>query len=124
MFDALVGLIIRWRIAVLVAVAATAAAAAWFAVGIRFDFSPQTVLEGDDAIVRQAERYKAMFGSADAVVLVVLEAVGKDDVLSPEALPGRRPSIASSPAWRRCGASIRWQISRCPPSRPCRHGFG
>ena len=86
MFEAVVGFLIRRRVAVLAATALITVAAAWLAVRIQFDFSPQAVLEGDDDLVRRCEQYKATFGSSDAVVLVVLEATGKADALSAEAL--------------------------------------
>jgi hypothetical protein len=86
MFEALVGFLVRRRAWVLVVAALITAAAAFLAVRIQFDFSPQAVLEGDDDLVRRCEQYKATFGSSDAVVLVVLEATGKADALSAEAL--------------------------------------
>lgn len=86
MLDAVVGFLIRRRVAVMAAVTAATVAATWLAVGIEFDFSPQAVLDsGDEAAVR-AERYKATFGSLDATVLVVLEATGQADALSAEAI--------------------------------------
>lgn len=86
MFDALVGFLIRRRGMWLAIVALLTAGAAWLAVGIQFDFSPQAVLEGDDDIVQYCEQFKATFGSADAVVLVVFEATGEADVMTAEAL--------------------------------------
>jgi hypothetical protein len=86
MFEALVGFLVRRRAWVLAVAALITAAAAFLAVRIQFDFSPQAVLAGDDDLVRRCEQYKAAFGSSDSVVLVVLEATGKADALSAEAL--------------------------------------
>ncbi len=86
MFDSLVAFLIRRRAVLLAVTALVTVAAAWLAVGIQFDFSPQAVLEGDDDIVRYCERFKATFGSSDAVVLVVLEATDDADVMTAEAL--------------------------------------
>ena len=86
MFEALVGFLVRRRAWVLAVAALITAAAAFLAVRIQFDFSPQAVLEGDDDLVRRCEQYKAAFGSSDSVVLVVVEATGKADALSAEAL--------------------------------------
>lgn len=86
MFDALVGFLIRRRGVLLAVVALLTAGAAWLAVGIQFDFSPQAVLEGDNDIVGYCEQFKATFGSGDAVVLVVFEATGDSDVMTAEAL--------------------------------------
>ena len=86
MFEALVGFLVRRRAWVLAVAALITAAAAFLAVQIQFDFSPQAVLEGDDDLVRRCEQYKATFGSSDSVVLVVIEATGKADALSAEAL--------------------------------------
>ena len=86
MFDALVGFLIRRRAVFLAVVALLTVGAAWLAVRIQFDFSPQAVLEGDDDFVRYCEQFKATFGSGDAVVLVVVEATGESDVMTAEAL--------------------------------------
>jgi len=86
MFDGLVGFLIRRRAVLLAAVALLTAGAAWLAMGIQFDFSPQAVLKGDDDAMRYCEQFKATFGSGDAVVLAVLEATGESDVMTAEAL--------------------------------------
>ncbi len=71
---------------ILAALSVLTAVAAWSATGLRFDFSPQSVYRGQDAFVDFSERHKAMFGHEDAVLLVVLEATGENDVFAPDAL--------------------------------------
>jgi len=78
--------LIRHRWAILVVLAAVTAWAVTLAPRIRFDFTPQAVLEGRDDLVGYAERFKETFGHEDAVLLVVVEATGKADVLDRAAL--------------------------------------
>src|SRR5262245_5941251 len=54
--------------------------------GLKFDFSPQAIYRGDDELVSYSEDFKRTFGYDEAVVLVVLETVGGDDVLGVRAL--------------------------------------
>ncbi len=104
MFEAVVDLLGRRRWVVLALVGVVTAGAAWLAVGIRFDFSPQAVLEGDDDLVRTSEAFKRTFGSDDATVMVVLEATGEAGVLTAEALTWQAAAagrLAALPAVRR-----------------------
>lgn len=57
---------------------------------LQFDFSPQAIYRGDDQMVGYSEEFKRTFGYDEAVVLVVLEATGADDVLDTQALQWQR----------------------------------
>lgn len=57
---------------------------------LRFDFSPQGIYRGNDALVGYSEEFKRTFGYDEAVVLVVLEATGTDDVIDAAALQWQR----------------------------------
>src|SRR5688572_26411155 len=56
------------------------------AMRLPFDFTPQSIYRGDDDLVAYAEEFRRTFGYDEAVVLVVLEAAGTEDVLSSPAL--------------------------------------
>jgi len=104
MFEATVGLLMRRRWVVLAAAVVVTAGAAWLAMGIRLDFSPQAVLTGDDELVRYSEQFKKTFGSDDATVLMVLEATGEADVLTAGAVTWQAETaryLAAMPAVRR-----------------------
>src|SRR5262249_5897352 len=58
--------------------------------GLQFDFSPQGIYRGDQELVGFSEEFKRTFGYDEAVVLVVLEALGEDDVLDAPALEWQR----------------------------------
>jgi predicted RND superfamily exporter protein len=60
------------------------AAAACF--GVRHDFSPQAIYAGSDSLVADSEDFKAAFQAEDALLLIVLEATGPQDVLHRELL--------------------------------------
>ena len=60
--------------------------AAYFAAGISFEFSPQSVYEGQDDLLQFSEDHKRLFGHEDATIVLVVEATGPDDVLTPESL--------------------------------------
>src|SRR5215471_10256840 len=66
------------------------AAALSCARGLKFDFSPQAIYRGDDELVSYSEAFKQTFGYDEAVVLIVLEAVGPADVLDARALEWQR----------------------------------
>lgn len=76
----------RRRATVIVVWLAVTLLAGAFAAGIRFDFSPEAVFVGQDDLVAVGNQAKATFGSADAVVVLLLEATGPDDCLCPAAL--------------------------------------
>jgi len=60
--------------------------AAFGAARLDFDFSPQIMFAGYGDMYEFSERVKQRFGYEDTLVLVVLEATGSADVLSPVAL--------------------------------------
>ncbi|MGE5194793.1 MAG: efflux RND transporter permease subunit [Deltaproteobacteria bacterium] len=70
--------------------AASVAIALSLARWLTFDFTPQAIYRGDDALVGYSEEFKRTFGYDEAVVLVVLEAEGSADVLSARALQWQR----------------------------------
>ncbi len=86
MFRRLADFLVRHRWPVLAALAALTAVAVALMPRIRFDFTPQAVLAGDDDLVTFAESVKADFGYDDASMLVVLEATSGKDVLDRAAL--------------------------------------
>src|SRR5580765_3407316 len=53
---------------------------------LRFDFTPQAIYRGDDELVEYSEQFKQTFGYDEAVILVVLQSMGDQDVLSADAL--------------------------------------
>lgn len=53
---------------------------------LKFDFTPQAIYRGDDDLVAYSEQFKQTFGYDEALVLVILQSVGDDDVLSAAAL--------------------------------------
>lgn len=61
-------------------------AASILALRIQFDFAPQSMLRGDARMIRELEEFKRTFAFEDSVLMVVLEAEGDDDVLTPSAL--------------------------------------
>jgi predicted RND superfamily exporter protein len=65
---------------------ATVAGALPWAPQLKFDFTPQAIYRGKDALVSYSEEFKQAFGYDEAVVLVVLEAVGNEDVLDEKPL--------------------------------------
>ena len=98
---------------------------------LRFDFSPQTVYEGQTALIEFSERHKSLFGHEDAVLIVVIEATEERDVLGVPALEWQRrlveslraveevvriDSIASLQRSRRQGLKI--QLGPLLPDRP------
>src|SRR5262245_60416728 len=58
--------------------------------GLTFDFTPQAIYRGDDELVGYSEEFKRTFGFDEAVILVVLESTGDDDVLETRALHWQR----------------------------------
>ena len=53
---------------------------------LKFDFTPQAIYRGNDALLAYSEEFKQTFGYDEAVLLVVLKATGDGDVLSRAAL--------------------------------------
>lgn len=73
----------RW---VLLLVAAATIVAAQAATRLRFDFTPQALFAGKGDLLAYSQQVSATFGHAENMVLVVQEAVGPDDLLTPAAL--------------------------------------
>ena len=61
-------------------------AAAVLATRIQFDFAPQSMLSGGNELRSELEDFKRTFAFEDSVLIVVLEATGDDDALTPGAL--------------------------------------
>ena len=53
---------------------------------VRFDFTPQSLYDASDGIVRFAEEHKEQFGHEDALLLAIVQAVGTDDALAAKLL--------------------------------------
>lgn len=53
---------------------------------LKFDFTPQSIYRGNDALLAYSEEFKQTFGYDEAVLLVVLRATGTSDALSVPAL--------------------------------------
>lgn len=53
---------------------------------LQFDFTPQAIYSGNDELVTFSEQFKHTFGYEDALILVLLQSTGADDVLSTQAL--------------------------------------
>ncbi|HSG70243.1 MAG TPA: MMPL family transporter, partial [Planctomycetaceae bacterium] len=53
---------------------------------LKFEFSPQALLAGNDDLIRDLEEMKRTFSIQDSVLLVVIEATGDRDVIAPEIL--------------------------------------
>lgn len=71
---------------VVVLLVAVTGTSAWLMRALRFDFTPQAIYRGDDELVNYSEQFKQTFGYDEALILVVLQATGTDDVLSTAAL--------------------------------------
>jgi len=83
----LTSLLDRHRVSILVVLLAVTVGMAISALKVRFDFTPQAVYSsGDDDDVKYSEDFKKVFGYDDAVILVVMEALGERDVLDRAAL--------------------------------------
>lgn len=83
-------LIVRHPLPIRVGLGVLTLCAALAGTRLRFDFSPQTVYEGQTEIVAFSEQHKALFGHEDAVIIVVIEATGQTDVLNHSALQWQR----------------------------------
>lgn len=53
---------------------------------VKFDFTPQAIYRGNDAILAYAEDFKKTFGYDEGILLIVIKATGDEDVLSVPAL--------------------------------------
>lgn len=53
---------------------------------VKFDFTPQAIYRGNDAILAYAEDFKKTFGYDEGILLIVIRATGEQDVLSVPAL--------------------------------------
>ncbi len=58
-----------------------------------FDFTPQAIYRSNDDLVSYSEEFKQTFGYDEAVVLVVLEATGRQDVLDAAALQWQKEIV-------------------------------
>lgn len=54
--------------------------------GLKFDFSPQSIYRGNDELLAYSEDFKRTFGYDDAVLLVLIQSTGAEDVLSVQSL--------------------------------------
>lgn len=86
MFARLARFLVHRPAPVLLALAVVTAISAVLATQIRFDFSPQTLFAGRDQIAAEAERIRESFDFGDNVLMVLLEATGRADVLASPAL--------------------------------------
>lgn len=77
----LAAFLLRHRWPVFIALLLVTFVAVGFAFRIDFDFTPQAVLAGNDDLVAYSEEFKETFGYEDAVLLVLIEATGKRDIL-------------------------------------------
>ena len=50
--------------------------------GVKYDFTPQSIYRGNDALLAYSEEFKQTFGYDEAILLILLQATGDDDVLS------------------------------------------
>jgi hydrophobe/amphiphile efflux-3 (HAE3) family protein len=69
-----------WRVLAFVSVATLLAAGV--APTIRFDFTPQAILRGNEELTRAADEFNQTFGFEEASLLLVLEATSEGDVLT------------------------------------------
>ena len=60
---------------------------------LKFDFSPQSIYRGNDALLTYSEDFKKTFGYDEAVLLILLQATGSDDVLSVPALQWQADTV-------------------------------
>jgi hydrophobe/amphiphile efflux-3 (HAE3) family protein len=74
-------LIVRYRPSLVAAVGAVTVVAVFFATRLQFDFRPQAVYRGDSDLIEFSEQFRREFECEEPTVLLVVEAVGDDDVL-------------------------------------------
>lgn len=101
MFIRLAEFLIDRRWAVLAVVLLATAAAGVVATGLRFDFTPQALFAGQGELLAFSEETKETFGHSENLILVVQQATGDDDLLTPEALQWHRKlaaRLAETPA--------------------------
>lgn len=53
---------------------------------VKFDFTPQSIYRGNDALLAYAEEFKQTFGYDEAILLIVMQSTGEEDCLSVPAL--------------------------------------
>src|SRR5579872_3729557 len=95
--------------------AASVGAALVFVPFLQFDFTPQAIYRGDDELVGFSEEFKRTFGYDEAVVLVVLEARGAEDVLNAGALQWQKDiacQLAAIPRVRSVDSLATLQVPR------------
>ena len=86
MFQHFAGFVVARSKYILFVLVVIAVVAGLVACRIRCDFTPQSLYDARDGAVRFAEEHKATFGYEDAVVMVAVEATGRNDVLAPDIL--------------------------------------
>jgi len=121
MFTWIADRLIRHRWAVLLILAAMTAAAVSLAPRLRFDFTPQAIFQGNDDLVDYDEAFKAAFGHDDAILLVLLEATGRRDVLDRRALTWQAEvarDLAAVPGVLRVASVTGLPLDRQPMWRP------
>lgn len=113
--------LLDYRVVVIALWLALTAAAGAFAARIDFDFTPEAVFVGQDDLVDFAEQVKRKFGFEDAVVLLLLESTGPEDVLTPAALTWQHDvcdSVAALPEVERVDGLGRLETLRFRLFRP------
>lgn len=111
---------------------------------LQFEFSPQSVYEGQNELLSFSEDHKRLFGHEDATIVIVLEAIADHDVVAPPALSWQRdvvdrlatvplveevtglvtlqsmrlgkavPLVRNSPVGDETASQVRWKIEREP----------
>jgi uncharacterized protein len=85
-----------YPLVVVIVIIALTAASVVTARRLKFDFTPQAIYRGNDELVTYSEEFKQTFGYDDAIILVVLEAIGPDDVLEPQPLQWQAEMAAAA----------------------------
>src|SRR4029079_16037863 len=78
--------VVRRPIPILIVLGVLTALAVFETRKIRFDFSPQSVIAGNNEELQYSEEFKKRFGYEDALLFVALQQTGENDVLNKEAL--------------------------------------
>lgn len=90
MFDRIANLVTRRALVVILVLLLLTAVAAVEATRIRFEFSPQALLRGDDQLYQQLQDFKQTFAYEDSVLMVIVEATGDANVLDDHLLNWQR----------------------------------
>lgn len=94
MFAHLASFLVLRRIPILALLSVVVVVASLLSFGVRFDFSPQAIFSGNGQLVADAERFRETFGHEDAILLVILEATGEQDTLTPASLNWQNAVVA------------------------------